>query len=119
MSGVYLLNPTWLTKSRRISYGFLNQFRPPPALPNQVYRFDPDTGEVRVVADGFVQPNGIAFTADGETAYMQVVSFSNTPESSLPRFRADTGEAGGVLEGNDPTKPATMCVPSPRGYRVT
>jgi gluconolactonase len=39
-------------------------------MPNQVYRFDPDTGTVRVVADGFDRPNGIAFTKDGKTAYM-------------------------------------------------
>lgn len=41
-------------------------------MPSQVYRFDPDTGAVRVVADGFDKCNGIAFTADGETAYMSV-----------------------------------------------
>lgn len=29
---------------------------------------------MRVVADGFVEPNGIAFSGDGEIAYMFVVS---------------------------------------------
>jgi sugar lactone lactonase YvrE len=38
-----------------------------------VYRFDPDTGDVRVVANGFIRSNGIAFTDDGKTAYMWVV----------------------------------------------
>lgn len=51
-------------------YGFLNRFRPPPQLPNQVYRFDPDTGSLRVVADGFDRCNGIAFSVDGKTAFM-------------------------------------------------
>ncbi|KAJ6624838.1 D-lactonohydrolase-like protein [Mycena sp. CBHHK59/15] len=73
------------------TYGFLNGFRPPPLIPNQVYRFDADTGEVRVVADGFTQPNGVAFSPDGETAYI-----------------ADSGETEGVLNGNDQTKPATI-----------
>ncbi len=41
-------------------------------MPNQVYRFDPDTGVVRVVADGFDKPNGIAFSQDGSIAYMLV-----------------------------------------------
>lgn len=41
-------------------------------MPNQVYRFDPDTAQVRVVADGFNRCNGIAFTQDGKTAYMYV-----------------------------------------------
>lgn len=52
------------------SYGFLNHFRPLPLMPSQVYRFDPDTGNIRVVADSFDRPNGIAFTPDGKTAYM-------------------------------------------------
>lgn len=52
------------------SYGSLLDFRPPPILPNQVYRFDPATGEVRVVATDFNKCNGIAFTPDGKTAYV-------------------------------------------------
>ncbi|KAI0339206.1 D-lactonohydrolase-like protein [Trametopsis cervina] len=73
-----------------VIYGFLNHFRPPPLMPSQVYRFDPDTGSIRVVADGFDKPNGIAFTKDGKTAYI-----------------ADTGSSGGFL-GNNQTEPATI-----------
>ncbi|KAI0696584.1 calcium-dependent phosphotriesterase [Cytidiella melzeri] len=73
-----------------VTYGFLNHFRPAPLMPSQVYRFDPDTGVVRVVADGFDKPNGIAFTKDGKTAYI-----------------ADTGASGGFL-GNNQTEPATI-----------
>lgn len=43
-----------------VTYGFLQDFRPAPGFPNQVYRFNPDTGVVTVVADGFVNPNGMA-----------------------------------------------------------
>lgn len=39
-------------------YGYLQDFRPSPELPNQVYRYNPSTGAVTVVADGFVLPNG-------------------------------------------------------------
>jgi sugar lactone lactonase YvrE len=39
-------------------YGYLQMFRPSPELPNQVYRFNPSTGAVTVVADGFDLPNG-------------------------------------------------------------
>lgn len=39
-------------------YGYLQDFRPRPGLPNQVYRFNPDTGAVTVVADEFVNCNG-------------------------------------------------------------
>ncbi|KAG6911028.1 hypothetical protein DXG01_005444 [Tephrocybe rancida] len=73
-----------------VVYGFLNHFRPEPLLPNQVYRFDPETGTVRVVATDFDKCNGIAFTADGKTAYI-----------------ADTGASGGFL-GNNQTEPATI-----------
>ena len=51
-------------------YGWLHGFRPEPMLPSQVYRFDPSTGQVRVVADQFIEPNGIAFTPDGKTAFV-------------------------------------------------
>jgi len=69
-----------------VTYGFINNFRPAPLMPNQAYRFDPDTGVLRVIADGFDKPNGIAFTADGKTAYI-----------------TDTGSVGG-----NQTEPATI-----------
>ncbi|OJA16434.1 hypothetical protein AZE42_03800 [Rhizopogon vesiculosus] len=72
------------------TYGWLNDFRPEPMLPSQVYRFDPSTGQVRVVADQFVHPNGIAFTPDGATAFI-----------------TDTGISGGFL-GTNQTLPATI-----------
>ncbi|KAF9562090.1 calcium-dependent phosphotriesterase [Agrocybe pediades] len=72
-------------------YGALLGFRPPPQLPNQVYRLDPATGAVRVVATDFVITNGIAFTPDGKMA-------------------TDTGSAGGTpgMFAIDQTKPATI-----------
>jgi gluconolactonase len=72
------------------AYGWLSGFRPEPKLPSQVYRFDPSTGQVRVVADQFVHPNGIAFAPDGKTAFI-----------------TDTGVFGGFL-GSNPTFPATI-----------
>ncbi|KAI0320022.1 calcium-dependent phosphotriesterase [Amylostereum chailletii] len=72
------------------SYGWLNHFRPEPLIPNQIYRLDPSTGQVRVVADGFVRSNGIAFTGDGNTAFI-----------------TDTAASGGFL-GNNQTEPATI-----------
>jgi gluconolactonase len=73
-----------------VVYGFLNHFRPLPLMPNQVYRFDPSTGAVRVVATDFDKCNGIAFSPDGKLAYI-----------------ADTGASGGFL-GNNQTEPATI-----------
>jgi gluconolactonase len=35
-----------------------------------VYRIDPATGEVRLVADGFMGPNGVVFSADEQQLYV-------------------------------------------------
>jgi gluconolactonase len=51
-------------------YGFLQGFRPEPALPDRLYRYDPRTLELRAAADGFDKPNGLAFSPDGSTLYV-------------------------------------------------
>lgn len=51
-------------------YGSEQGIRPPPQLPNQVYRFDPKTRGIRAVADGFGRPNGICFSPDEEICYV-------------------------------------------------
>ncbi|KAI5476217.1 hypothetical protein MNV49_007979 [Pseudohyphozyma bogoriensis] len=52
------------------TYGYAQGYKPAPLLPNQVYCFNPTTGDVRVVADGFLMPNGIAFDWKGEKCYI-------------------------------------------------
>lgn len=51
-------------------YGYHQGIRPPPQLPNQVYRFEPKTKAIRAVADGFVRPNGICFSPDTNVVYI-------------------------------------------------
>ncbi|KIW02610.1 uncharacterized protein PV09_06058 [Verruconis gallopava] len=77
----------WFTDS---SYGYEHGFRPSPSLPDQVYRFDPREGSVRVVADGFAHPNGLCFSPDESILYV-----------------TDTGKVrgGGTV---DARKPATI-----------
>ncbi|KAF9235905.1 hypothetical protein BU15DRAFT_89386 [Melanogaster broomeanus] len=60
------------------SYGWLNQFRPEPMLPSQWSLTNSSN------------PNGIAFTSDGTTAFV-----------------TDSGAAGGFL-GNNQTRPTTI-----------
>jgi gluconolactonase len=50
------------------SYGHLQGFRPPPALPDAVYRYY--AGKVTMVADGFDKPNGLAFSPDEDVLYV-------------------------------------------------
>jgi len=52
------------------SYGYLQGFRPPPQLPDAVYRFDVETGLLDRVADDFDKPNGLAFSPDERTLYV-------------------------------------------------
>ncbi|CAG7961365.1 unnamed protein product [Penicillium nalgiovense] len=71
-------------------YGYVQGIRPAPRLPNQVYRFDPKTRQIRVVADGFGRPNGISFSPDESVLYI-----------------TDTAQVNG--DGTtDYTKPATI-----------
>lgn len=51
-------------------YGFEYGFREEVFLPNQVYRFNPSTGTVRAVADGFGRSNGIGVSKGGDTVYV-------------------------------------------------
>jgi gluconolactonase len=51
-------------------YGSEQGIRPPPQLPNQVYRFDPATGGIRAIACGFGRPNGICFSPGENIVYI-------------------------------------------------
>ncbi|KAJ4350406.1 uncharacterized protein N0V89_009027 [Didymosphaeria variabile] len=57
------------------AYGAEQGIRPEPKLANQVYRFDPKTKDIRVVADGFGKPNGICFSPDEQTVYITDTDF--------------------------------------------
>jgi len=58
-----------------------------------VYRLDPSTGDVRVVADDFDRPNGLAFTLDERGLYIV-----DTRRRHLRRFAVG---ADGTLSGGD------------------
>lgn len=77
----------WFTDAQ---YGYLQSFRPPPQISPQVYRFEPLTGVVQAVADGFLQPNGFEFSPDFKTVYV-----------------TDSGSDLGEF-GNNLTAPATI-----------
>ncbi|HEY9412123.1 MAG TPA: SMP-30/gluconolactonase/LRE family protein [Jiangellaceae bacterium] len=55
-----------------------------------VYRVDPGTGEVRIVADDIVRPNGLAFTADEQQLYVV-----DTRSKHLRRFDVDDDRLSG------------------------
>jgi gluconolactonase len=57
-----------------------------------VYRVDPGSGEVRLVADDFERPNGLAFAPDERTLYIV-----DTRRRHIRRFGAE----GGALSGGE------------------
>lgn len=69
-------------------YGFEQSFRPPPQLPPQVYVYNAQTGDVRVVADGFDHPNGIAFSPDGARCYITDTSHIHGTGKLNPALRS-------------------------------
>ncbi|KAG6587075.1 SMP-30/Gluconolaconase/LRE-like region [Phytophthora cinnamomi] len=75
-------------------YGYIQNFRSEPQLPRQVYRFEPSTGVVQVVADGFREPNGLEFSPDFSTLY---VSDTGARESDLDLTRPATIYAYDVI----------------------
>jgi gluconolactonase len=72
------------------SYGFLQDFRPAPSVPDRVYRVDPRSGQVAVAAEGFDKPNGLAFAPDEHILYVadngaphHLVAFDVGPDGCL------------------------------------
>jgi gluconolactonase len=66
------------------SYGHLQGFRPAPQVADRVYRFDPRTGDLRVVVEGLDKPNGIAFSPDESVLYLTDSGANQEPGSFYP-----------------------------------
>ncbi|KAI1079127.1 calcium-dependent phosphotriesterase [Whalleya microplaca] len=77
--------------------GFELEFRPPPRLPNQVYRYHPRTGDLRAVADEFGRPTGIALSMDESTLYVTDTE-AKRPDLTTDHQRAATIYAFDVIQ---------------------
>ena len=64
------------------SYGYLQGFRPEPHAGDYVYRYDPCSDELSVVADSFDKPNGLCFSPDESVLYI-TDSGANQEEDSF------------------------------------
>lgn len=78
-------------------YGIASDYEGVRAEPEidgcHVYRLDPRNGEVRIVADDFVRPNGLAFSADESRLYI-----ADTRERHIRVFDVDgAGLSGGEV----------------------
>ncbi len=52
------------------SYGYLQGFKDKPLIGDNVYRYDPENGDLSVVADSLNKPNGLAFSPDESVLYI-------------------------------------------------
>lgn len=66
------------------TYGILSDYEGKKSEPEQdgcyVYRVDPSTGAIEVVADDFVKPNGLAFSPDEKILYIADSGSSHDPD---------------------------------------
>lgn len=78
----------------------------PEQVAKRVYYLTPDMGEVRIVAEDYVQPNGIIGTADGKTLYVadigdkKTYSYSMNADGSLSNKKlfAELGSDGMTVD---------------------
>lgn len=80
------------------AYGHLQGFKPEPLLGDFVYRYDPLTARLRVVADDFDKPNGLAFSPDAAVLYVSD-SGANQERDSFHPVRPHHVRAFDVLDG--------------------
>jgi gluconolactonase len=62
-----------------------------------VFRCDPSTGELDIVADDFVKPNGLAFSPDESILYISDSGVSHDPENGPHHIRAFDVKSGREL----------------------
>jgi gluconolactonase len=85
-------------------YGISNDYeggRQASEQPPAVYRFEPETGDIRIVADDFDGPNGLAFSPDETRLYIAETG-KQTEQSPRQYIRVfNVGSDGATLSGGD------------------
>lgn len=84
-------------------YGILSDYEgekaPSEIGQNQVYRVDPRSGEVAVVAADFDKPNGLAFSPDESKLYVADTGASHDPEGPRHIRAFDVARTGALRGG--------------------
>ncbi len=68
---------------------------------SHVYRFDPDSGALSIVADSFVQPNGLAFSPDESLLYIVDTGISHVKDGPHHVRRFQLNADGQSLRGGE------------------
>ena len=99
-------------------YGIMSDYEGHKAEPEQgchVYRADPRSGAIRVVADDFIKPNGLAFSPDESKLYIADSGVSHDPDGPH-HIRAFAVRDDGGLEGGEVFCETDIGLPD--GFRV-
>src|SRR6202045_3873452 len=85
-------------------YGIGGYYEGVKAEPEQekhnVYRVDPKSGDIRVVIDDFVEPNGIALSPDEKKLYVLDTGFTDGPDNPSPLRVFDVDLEGGKVSNS-------------------
>jgi gluconolactonase len=85
-------------------YGIGGYYEGVKAEPEQekhnVYRVDPKSGEVKVVVDDFVEPNGLCFSPDEKKLYVCDTGFTDGPDNPSHIRSFDVDHAAGKLSNS-------------------
>jgi gluconolactonase len=85
-------------------YGILNDYeggRQTSEQPAAVYRFNPASGEITIVAADFTGPNGLAFSPDERRLYVSETGDQSHPEPRQFIRVFDVSEDGGRVSGGE------------------
>jgi gluconolactonase len=87
------------------SYGIDSEYEgdkaPSEIGSNNAYRLDPASGEVTLVAEGFVQPNGLAFSPDESLLYIADTGVSHVKNGPRHIRRFALARDGKTLSGGE------------------
>jgi gluconolactonase len=85
-------------------YGIFSDYegnKAEPEIGNNVFRVDGKTGEIKIVADDFIRPNGLAFSADEKKLYI-VDSAGGRVKGQPKHIRVfDVGEGAKLTGGKE------------------
>lgn len=87
------------------SYGILTDYEgyrsEPEQSGNYVFRLDPSDGKLNIVARGFTQPNGLAFSTDEKLLYVAESGRSHDPDTRTVLKVFDVLETGTLANGRE------------------
>lgn len=113
---VHSSGSVWFTDP---TYGILSDYEGFQAEPEQathnVYRLDPESGDLTAVATDFLQPNGLAFSPDEKSLYVADSGSSHKPDHPKVIRVFDVTDGKTLINGRDF---CTLATGIPDGMRL-